>query len=206
MGIWRWTFPWVAPLVFSFRVELEFGVLVYEGREKQKDPEKNPRRNNSTLNPRVTPWIGATVAGIECSHHCTNPANSMSVDESFHAFVRLTVQAVVLEGVFLCFKLCCHKLRGLENEGFKNNLKFSNLLSMVANPRTLECPRTPTEKFYQYLRRRVAASILRYFEYIATRTSIRSNMYLTYHCRLKAVSKLSRRKKVIENRPRVKKE
>ena len=130
----------------------------------------------------------------------------MSVDESFHAFVRLTVQAVVLEGVFLCFKLCCHKLRGLENEGFKNNLKFSNLLSMVANPRTLECPRTPTEKFYQYLRRRVAASILRYFEYIATRTSIRSNMYLTYHCRLKAVSKLSRRKKVIENRPRVKKE
>lgn len=145
MGIWRWTFPWVAPLVFCFRVELEFGVLVYEGREKQKDPEKNPRRNNSTLNPRVTPWIGATVAGIECSHHCTNPANSMSVDESFHAFVRLTVQAVVLEGVFLCFKLCCHKLRGLENEGFKNNLNFSNLLSMVANPRTLECPNADRE-------------------------------------------------------------
>lgn len=185
MGILRWTFPWVAPLVYCIRVELEFGVLVYEEREKPKDPEKNPPRNNSTLNPHVTPWIGATVAGSECSHHCTNPANSMSVDESFHAFVRLTAQAVLVR-VYLYFKLCCHKLRGLENEGFKNNLNFFKLLSMVANPRTLECPRTPTEKFYRYLRRRVAASILRYFEYIATRTSIWSNLYLTYHCRLKS--------------------
>ena len=64
--IYHWTFHDVAFLVYCFQVELKFGKLVFVGRGKPENPEKNPQRMRTTneLNPHVTPKLG-TARKIE---------------------------------------------------------------------------------------------------------------------------------------------
>ena len=56
----------MAFLVHCFQVELKFGKLVFVGRRKPENPEKNPQRMRTTneLNPHVTPKLG-TARKIE---------------------------------------------------------------------------------------------------------------------------------------------
>ena len=69
------------PLVHCFKVELEFGVLVFVEGGKVENPEKNPRsreENQKQTQSTCDAWSGngtrATAVGGECSHHRAIPA------------------------------------------------------------------------------------------------------------------------------------
>ena len=86
----RWLF------IHCFRIELEFGMLVFVEGGKPENSEKNPRsrdENQQQTQPTCDAGFGnrtrATVVGGECSHHCAIPAPLLSINDPISFQVRL---------------------------------------------------------------------------------------------------------------------